>query len=121
GVHRGNVRAAGLALDPEGRASFRVGRTGFRLPLPGSHNVYNALAAVAVGMHLRVPKADIAAALASFSVPGNRMLVRRFHGIVVLDDCYNANPSSVRAALDTLAARETRGRRVAVLGDMLEL
>jgi UDP-N-acetylmuramoyl-tripeptide--D-alanyl-D-alanine ligase len=121
GVHRGNVRAADLALDAEGRASFRVGRTEFRLPLPGAHNVYNALAAVAVGMHLRVPKADIAAALATFNVPGNRMLVRRFHGVTVLDDCYNANPSSVRAALDTLAARETRGRRVAVLGDMLEL
>ncbi len=89
--------------------------------MPGLHNVYNALAAVAVALHLRVPKGEAAAALAAFSPPEFRMQLRRLGTILVLDDCYNANPSSLRAALATLAAYQTRGRRIAVLGDMLEL
>lgn len=121
GIHRGTVRPDDLRLGPDGCASFRVGRTEFRLPVPGMHNVYNALAAIAVGLHLRVPKAGISAALAAFPAPKLRMQVRRIHGVTLLDDCYNANPTSVRAALETLAAHEARGRRVAVLGDMLEL
>jgi UDP-N-acetylmuramoyl-tripeptide--D-alanyl-D-alanine ligase len=121
GVERGQVKAADVKLGPDGCATFRIGRTAFRLPVPGMHNVYNALAAIAVGLHLRIPKAEIAAALASFPVPKNRMQVRRVHGVTVLDDCYNANPTSMRAALSTLAAQEIAGRRIAVLGDMLEL
>jgi UDP-N-acetylmuramoyl-tripeptide--D-alanyl-D-alanine ligase len=121
GIQRGTIRPADLRLGPDGCASFRIGRTAFRLPIPGLHNVYNALAAVAVGLHLRVPKSEIAAALAGFTAPKFRMQVRRLHGVTVLDDCYNANPASMRAALATLAAQETRGRRIAVLGDMLEL
>jgi UDP-N-acetylmuramoyl-tripeptide--D-alanyl-D-alanine ligase len=121
GVHRGTVRPDDLRLGPDGCATFRVGRTEFRLTVPGLHNVYNALAAIAVGLHLRVPKSEIAAALAAFAPPKNRMQTRRVHGVTVLDDCYNANPSSMRAALETLAAHQARGRRVAVLGDMLEL
>jgi UDP-N-acetylmuramoyl-tripeptide--D-alanyl-D-alanine ligase len=121
GIQRGQIRPDDLRLGPDGCASFRIGRTAFHLPIPGQHNVYNALAAVAVGLHLRVPKSEIAAALGAFSAPKFRMQVRRIQGVTVLDDCYNANPSSVRSALATLAAHETRGRRVAVLGDMLEL
>jgi UDP-N-acetylmuramoyl-tripeptide--D-alanyl-D-alanine ligase len=121
GVHRGTVRPDDLRLGPDGCASFRVGRTEFHLPIPGLHNVYNALAAIAVGLHLRVPKSEIAAGLAAFAPPRFRMQTRRVHGVTVLDDCYNANPSSMRAALETLAACQARGRRVAVLGDMLEL
>lgn len=121
GIERGTVRATDVVLGSDGCASFRVGRTAFRLTVPGLHNVYNALAAIAVGLQLRVPKADIAAALATVAPPRNRMQVRHIHGITVLDDCYNANPTSMRAALSTLAATETEGRRIAVLGDMLEL
>jgi len=121
GIERGQIKPADVKLGADGCATFRIGRTAFRLPVPGLHNVYNALAAIAVGLHLRVPKADIAAALASFAPPKNRMQVRQVHGVTILDDCYNANPTSVRAALATLAAQEVSGRRVAVLGDMLEL
>jgi UDP-N-acetylmuramoyl-tripeptide--D-alanyl-D-alanine ligase len=121
GIHRGQIRPDALQLGPDGCASFRIGRTAFRLPIPGLHNVYNALAAVAVGLHLRIPKGEIAAALASFSAPKFRMQVRHLHGVTLLDDCYNANPSSVRSALATLAAHQAKGRRIAVLGDMLEL
>jgi UDP-N-acetylmuramoyl-tripeptide--D-alanyl-D-alanine ligase len=121
GIQRGQVRPDDLRFDANGCASFRIGRTAFTLPGPGLHNVYNALAAIAVGLRARVPKSEIAAALAAFAAPKFRMQVKRLQGYTVLDDCYNANPSSVRSALSTLAAYETRGRRVAVLGDMLEL
>jgi len=121
GVHRGQIRPDDLQLGPDGCASFRIGRTVFQLTVPGLHNVYNALAAIAVCMHLRIPKSTVAAALASFSPPKFRMQVKKLGSVTILDDCYNANPSSMRSALSTLAALETTGRRVAVLGDMLEL
>ncbi len=121
GIQRGQVKPSDVKLGPDGCATFRIGRTAFRLPVPGLHNVYNALAAIAVGMHLRIPKSAISAALAGFTPPKNRMQIRRVQGVTVMDDCYNANPTSMRAALATLAAQDVSGRRVAVLGDMLEL
>jgi len=121
GIQRGQIKPSDIRLGPDGCATFRIGRTLFKLPVPGLHNVYNALAAIAVGLHLRVPKAAISAALAGFTPPKFRMQVRRIQGVTVMDDCYNANPTSMRAALSTLAVQETRGRRIAVLGDMLEL
>lgn len=121
GIQRGQIRPDGLAFDAGGCAQFRIGRTAFRLPVPGLHNVYNALAAIAVGLHMRIPKAEIAAALGAFAAPKFRMQVKHVKGVTVLDDCYNANPSSVRSALSTLAAYQAKERRVAVLGDMLEL
>jgi UDP-N-acetylmuramoyl-tripeptide--D-alanyl-D-alanine ligase len=121
GIDRGQIRPAELAFDEAGCASFRIGRTRFRLQVPGRHNVYNALAAIAVGVQLRIPKSDIAAALQAFSASKNRMQIKRLPGLTVLDDCYNANPSSMRSALATLGGMRVPGRRLAVLGDMLEL
>lgn len=121
GLQRGQIKPVDVRFGPDGCATFRLGRTVFHLPVPGLHNVYNALAAIAVGLHLRVPKTAIAAALAGFTPPKNRMQIRRIQGVTVMDDCYNANPTSMRAALATLAARDTAARRIAVLGDMLEL
>lgn len=121
GIDRGQIRPADLAFNDDGCASFRIGRTRFQLQVPGRHNVYNALAAIAVGVQLRIPKGDIASALKSFTASKNRMQIKRLAGITVLDDCYNANPSSMRSALTTLGGMRPAGRRVAVLGDMLEL
>jgi UDP-N-acetylmuramoyl-tripeptide--D-alanyl-D-alanine ligase len=121
GIDRGQIRPADLAFNDDGCASFRIGRTKFRLQVPGRHNVYNALAAIAVGTQLRIPKALIAEALGAFTASKNRMQVKRLPGLTVLDDCYNANPSSMKSALATLGAFRVPGRRVAVLGDMLEL
>ncbi|MBW8889000.1 MAG: UDP-N-acetylmuramoyl-tripeptide--D-alanyl-D-alanine ligase [Fibrobacteres bacterium] len=121
GIDRGQIRPADLAFNDDGCASFRIGRTRFQLQVPGRHNVYNALAAIAVGVQLRIPKGDIASALKSFTASKNRMQLKRLAGITVLDDCYNANPSSMRSALTTLGGMRAAGRRVAVLGDMLEL
>lgn len=121
GIDRGQIRPADLAFNDDGCASFRIGRTRFQLQVPGRHNVYNALAAIAVGVQLRIPKGDIASALKSFTASKNRMQLKKLAGITVLDDCYNANPSSMRSALTTLGGMRGAGRRVAVLGDMLEL
>jgi UDP-N-acetylmuramoyl-tripeptide--D-alanyl-D-alanine ligase len=121
GIDRGQVRPDDLAFGPDGCASFRIGRTRFQLRVPGRHNVYNALAAIAVGIHHRIPKARIAEALAGFTASKNRLQVKRLAGITVVDDCYNANPSSTKSALATLGAFQVPGRRIAVIGDMLEL
>jgi UDP-N-acetylmuramoyl-tripeptide--D-alanyl-D-alanine ligase len=93
-----------------------------RLRTPGAHNLQNALAAAAVGTALHVPAVDMVAGLQAYGGMYGRLATRRGRGEVTLvDDTYNANPHSVRAALDFLARLPTAGRRVAVLGDMLEL
>ncbi|MGI6174582.1 MAG: UDP-N-acetylmuramoyl-tripeptide--D-alanyl-D-alanine ligase [Christensenellales bacterium] len=89
------------------------------VPSPGRHMVYNALAAVAVGRALGVAAQKIQAGIASFTTQGDRMRVQKSGGITILNDVYNANPNSMRAALDVL--RNADGRRICVLGDMLEL
>ena len=93
-----------------------------QLPLPGRHNVQNALAAAAAAWVLDVPVDDIAAGLADFKpCPGRMELIELADDLLILDDSYNANPLSMRAALDALHDLGRPGRRIAVLGDMLEL
>ncbi len=91
------------------------------VPLGGCHNVYNSLAALAAADALGVPLPDAIAALRRVEGPPMRLAPLRLDGITLLDDTYNANPGSVEAALRTLAATPAKGRRVVVLGDMLEL
>jgi len=121
GIRRGAVRPLDLAFDDEGCASFRIGRTRFQLSVPGAHNVYNALAAISVGMLHRIPKGLMSRALSEFRAVPGRMNVIEAGGVKVLDDCYNANPASLKAALEILSQMRCPGRRIAVLGDMLEL
>lgn len=98
-----------------------------KLPLPGEHNAQNAAAALAVAGVLGVPLADAARALETVEVPGARMRVLQNaeRGLTIIDDCYNAGPTSMRAALETLRDfpqdDSKPGRRVAVLGAMREL
>ncbi|MDY0211539.1 MAG: UDP-N-acetylmuramoyl-tripeptide--D-alanyl-D-alanine ligase [Desulfuromonadaceae bacterium] len=92
------------------------------IPLPGRHQVYNALAAAAVASFLRVAPQQIAAGLRQVKMAAGRLEVRELNaGITVLDDSYNANPQSMLAALEVLAHWPVSGRRIAVLADMLEL
>ncbi len=92
------------------------------LKVPGRHNVHNVLAAAAAALVLEVPLAKIAAGLNGFvPSPGRMNLFPLTCGGLLLDDSYNANPLSMAVALDALAAQKGQGRRVAVLGDMLEL
>lgn len=89
--------------------------------LPGEHNVANACLAFAVAAHFGVTRDQARAALAGFSLPGARWRRVVRNGVLYIDDAYNANPEAMCAALETLAATPCDGRRVAILGDMLEL
>lgn len=116
-------RGEGLILDQEGRGQFSLQSRNFHLSVPGRHNVYNALAAAAVGSALGVSLEEAAQALASFRPTRLRSQVLEAGGIRLLNDAYNANPASMRAALELLSQITVPegGRRVAVMGDMLEL
>ena len=121
GVRRGVVKPEKLKWNENSCADFYVGRTHFTLNVPGDHNLYDALAAIAVGEAFRIPKADIAKALAGFTSTTMRMEIKDANGFKIVSDCYNANPSSTKMALQTLGNMKVKGQRIAVLGDMLEL
>ena len=89
------------------------------IPTMGRHNVLNALCAMAVGMKLGLTPDEIKRGLESFENVGSRNRIIKTGEYTIIDDCYNANPTSTKAGLDTLA--KLGGRRVAVLGDMKEL
>lgn len=90
-----------------------------RVPLPGIHMVYNALAAAQVGTLFGMETAEIAAGIASVEAVSGRSRVISLEDKVLIDDCYNANPVSMEAAIDLLNLAV--GRKVAILGDMFEL
>ncbi len=121
-----DLTADSIALAPGGgEVRFRVrglGLDGLEIELktPSRVLVINALLALAVGAHLGVERGAMARALASVVPPERRLSLKRAGEIQVLDDCYNANPESMAAALATLADLDAR-RRIAVLGDMREL
>ncbi|MFE6235407.1 UDP-N-acetylmuramoyl-tripeptide--D-alanyl-D-alanine ligase [Cellulosimicrobium sp. NPDC057862] len=134
-----DVRAEDLGIDRTGRASFtlrvRPGASGGAQPaeetraratlgLVGEHHVTNALAAATAALRLGVALPDVAARLSDARAlsPHRMQVTERPDGVTVIDDSYNANPDSMRAALKALAVMAGRDRRsVAVLGEMLEL
>jgi len=93
----------------------------FRLPLIGAHMACNALAAIAVARYLALEDKRIIENLSVATGADMRLQLQQLAGITVLNDAYNANPASVRAALHTLAGLPSPKRRIAVLGDMREL
>ncbi len=92
-----------------------------RLSQPGAVLACNALAAAALGLLLEVPAVAIKAAIEAFALPTGRGEIIRFDDITVIDDSYNANLASTLAGLENLLEFPSAGRRIAVLGDMLEL
>ena len=119
---KADLRATDISGDAGGQ-TFKVnGRFECRLPALGRHNVVNALAAVALGMRFRMSDEDIAAGLAGARMPSMRMEQRRLGDITLINDAYNANPSSMRAAFEVMDALPAGdGRKVFILGDMREL
>ena len=91
------------------------------IPTIGEHNVLNALAAYAVGRELDISPQDCAKALSSYQTAGMRQKIVEHQGYTVVEDCYNANPDSMRAALTAFAAYPCKGRKIALLSDMLEI
>ncbi|HTC24643.1 MAG TPA: UDP-N-acetylmuramoyl-tripeptide--D-alanyl-D-alanine ligase [Gemmatimonadales bacterium] len=110
-----------VSLDDLGRATVSVDGQRFTLPYPGRHLAENAMLAWTLARELGLDPAASAAALERFSVPGGRSELCQQGGLTILNDCYNANPDSFRAAIAT--ARELRGARrlVFVAGTMREL
>ncbi|MCO5967235.1 UDP-N-acetylmuramoyl-tripeptide--D-alanyl-D-alanine ligase [Actinoallomurus soli] len=126
-VPEADVRAEDESLDDAGRPRFTLVTPGGSAPvalrLYGAHTVSNALAAAAVAHELGMPAADIAEVL-SEATPASRWrmeVTERPDGVTVINDAYNANPESVRSALDTLVHMARDRRAFAVLGEMAEL
>ncbi len=88
-------------------------------PIPGVHNIFNACAAACVGDVLGLTHAEICAGIAAAQTLSGRANLIEAGDVVIIDDCYNASPNAMRDSLDILA--QASGRRIAVLGDMLEL
>ncbi|MFB5266208.1 UDP-N-acetylmuramoyl-tripeptide--D-alanyl-D-alanine ligase [Paenibacillus enshidis] len=98
------------------------GQEAFNLPLLGRHNVVNCLAAMAVAQHFGVGIEQMRQGLAGLKLTGMRIeVISCGNGLTLLNDTYNASPLSMKAAIDTLAGYSRENRKVAVLGDMLEL
>ncbi|MBN1441235.1 MAG: UDP-N-acetylmuramoyl-tripeptide--D-alanyl-D-alanine ligase, partial [Planctomycetes bacterium] len=129
GWNRGDFPVAGLAWrraggEPGGRGGFRFDILGEELflPLPGRHNVLNAAACVAIARDLGLGWDAIREGLAACRLPPQRLQVDEVGGVLLVDDSYNANPCSMASAIDAFAdLAPAGGRRIAVLGSMLEL
>jgi UDP-N-acetylmuramoyl-tripeptide--D-alanyl-D-alanine ligase len=124
GIDRGEVRAREIeSLGLEGQYFVLVtprGEATVQLKACGRHNVYNALAATAALLE-KVALPTIVAGLEAFTPYKGRFQIERLDDITLIDDSYNANPASTKAALETLSQIAPEGHRIAVLGDMLEL
>ncbi|MCM1286196.1 MAG: UDP-N-acetylmuramoyl-tripeptide--D-alanyl-D-alanine ligase [Acetobacter sp.] len=123
GIDNGDFKAENI-VEENGSTSFEIKYFGnsqnITIPTIGIHNVYNALSAFAVGYFLDIDKELCASALASYQPEGMRQKSVAVNGITVIEDCYNASPDSMKAAISTLS--NTKGdRKIAVLSDMLEL
>jgi UDP-N-acetylmuramoyl-tripeptide--D-alanyl-D-alanine ligase len=122
-----DVRASGVTSDVRQGTTFRLHLPGksrptmVRIKVHGIHNVTNALAAAAVGAVLSLSGSMIAQGLGRFRPAAMRSQVVTHHGVHIINDCYNANPASMKAALQLLAQWSPARERIAVLGDMLEL
>ena len=123
----GDYRAMNIRTGAEGLTFDMIydnkAVTNIDIPIHGKHNVYNALSAYAVGAMLGMTDEQIRRGLLSFVGAEMRQSIYDIGGITVIDDCYNASPESMKAAIDvltSLAARNNK-RPMALLGDMLEL
>jgi UDP-N-acetylmuramoyl-tripeptide--D-alanyl-D-alanine ligase len=124
---KADVRALDVKTDGRNGTIFRlllpgkVRHTIVHIRVQGAHNVTNALAAAAVGSVLGLPGGVIAQGLSRFRPVSMRSQVVVSHGVTIINDCYNANPASMKAAVQWLAQRGSDRKKIAVLGDMLEL
>ena len=124
GTTGGTVRAIEIRQSTEG-SEFTIiegaHRCRAQLPVAGSHMVQNALLAIAAGRAFGLSIEECAAGLAAAPVTKARLQIKEIGGIQFLDDSYNANPDSMKAALRTLMELNTEGKRIAVFGEMREL
>ncbi len=123
----GGLWAEDVRMDGKGGMLFTLcsedARERVRLRFAGMRNITNALAAAAVGSHFGLELREIREGLETLAPSSGwkRLEFQEAEGVIIVNDTYNANPDSVRHALDVLCGLRCRGKRVAVLGDMLEL
>ena len=124
GTNEGMIRAIDILQSAEG-SEFTIiegaHRCRAQLPVPGIHMVQNALLAVAAGRAFGLSLEEAAGGLASTPLTKARLQIKEVSGVQFLDDSYNANPDSMKAALQTLVELSADGKRIAVLGEMREL
>ena len=124
GINNGVLRATEIEQSASG-SEFTILEGGHRcrarLSVPGLHMVQNALLAVAAGRAFGVLLEECAVGLATAPLTKARLQIKEINGVQFLDDSYNANPDSMKAALRTLMELDADGRRIAVLGEMREL
>jgi len=100
---------------------FKVNGHKFSLNTLGQQNIYNALAAIALARAMGISYVDIAKQLSGFTFPPGRLGFLNFKNVTFIDDTYNSNPLSLKQAIETLSALKVKGRKIFVMGDMLEL
>lgn len=121
GIGSGDVNAS-VETKEKAETNFKVANEHFRIPLPGSYNVTNALIAYTVGCFFGLSSEEIRLGLANVAVTQNRTeWLTAGNGASILSDVYNANPTAMGLVLDTFGQIPSEGRRIAVLADMLEL
>ena len=122
--HAADVRAEAISTSGEQGSRFTLAANGERQPaelhLLGRHNIYNALAAIAVALDRGMSLADAAKALSTLRPADNRGQIFQLAGVTVINDCYNSNPKALDAMIDTLSTFPAT-RRIAIAGEMLEL
>ena len=111
-----------IALDDAGCPRFIMNnKTEIQLKIAGLHNIRNALAVAAVAKHLGFTEDEIKSGLETFKAYSKRMQIVKEKGVTFINDAYNANPSSMTAAFNTVSAMKRQGKMYLVLGDMFEL
>jgi len=109
-------------IKSNGRISFKVNSISpLAINLPGMHNLYNALAAVAVTSYIGIDIFAVRDRLLDFRLPDMRMELKKVKGIEFINDAYNSNPLSLKCAIQTLSDFKRDGKKILVSGDMLEL
>ena len=121
GLHGGDLPVTGWGVEPDGRAWFEVDGISVHPPVRGAHNLRNAALAVAVARECGVPYAEAAAGISAMPLPSMRTSWESLGSATLINDAYNANPPSMRAAIDLLAGVDGGRQRIAILGGMREM
>jgi UDP-N-acetylmuramoyl-tripeptide--D-alanyl-D-alanine ligase len=126
GQERGDIRAKNIKFNGVNKLEFDIcgcyGEMTFKVPLPGIHNVNNALAAISIGFEMGLTKSEIQQGLLNIELPEMRLQFKKsYFGADIIDDAYNASPDSMKAALDILSQSGLGKKRAVIFGDMLEL